>query len=95
MSSVGAVSAALGLTDGAVRETRPGELLLQTTQSSLPDFADRITDRLSGRLLSLFASDERAASGRFSCTTCGRCEPAVIPPGRGPGASEVNHRSRR
>ena len=65
MSSVGAVSAALGLTDGAVCETRPGEFLLQTTPSLLPDFADRITDRLSGRLLSLFASDERAASGRF------------------------------
>jgi Ni,Fe-hydrogenase III large subunit/Ni,Fe-hydrogenase III component G len=55
----------LGLTDEAVRETRPGELLLQTTSASLPDLADRITDRLSGRLLSLFASDERAASGRF------------------------------
>ena len=65
MSSVGAVSAALALTDGGVRETRPGELLLETTSSSFPDFADRITDRLSGRLLSLFASDERAASGRF------------------------------
>jgi Ni,Fe-hydrogenase III large subunit/Ni,Fe-hydrogenase III component G len=65
MSSVGAVSAALGLTEGGLRETRPGELLLETTSSSLPDFADRITDRLSGRLLTLFASDERAASGRF------------------------------
>jgi Ni,Fe-hydrogenase III large subunit/Ni,Fe-hydrogenase III component G len=65
MSSVGAVSAALGLTDAGVRETRPGELLLETTSSSFPDFSDRITDRLSGRLLSLFASDERAASGRF------------------------------
>jgi Ni,Fe-hydrogenase III large subunit/Ni,Fe-hydrogenase III component G len=65
MSSVGAVAAALGLTDGGVRETRPGEFLLQTTSSSLPNFADRITDRLSGRLLTLFASDERAASGRF------------------------------
>jgi Ni,Fe-hydrogenase III large subunit/Ni,Fe-hydrogenase III component G len=65
MSSVEAVSAALGLTGGGVREIRPGELLLQTTSSSLPSFADRITDRLSGRLLTLFASDERAASGRF------------------------------
>jgi Ni,Fe-hydrogenase III large subunit/Ni,Fe-hydrogenase III component G len=65
MSSVGAVSAALGLTEGGLRETRPGELLLETTSSSFPDFADRITDRLSGRLLTLFASDERAASGRF------------------------------
>jgi Ni,Fe-hydrogenase III large subunit/Ni,Fe-hydrogenase III component G len=65
MSSVGAVSAALGLTEGGLRETRPDELLLETTSSSLPDFADRITDRLSGRLLTLFASDERAASGRF------------------------------
>jgi len=65
MSSLGAVSAALGLTEGGLRETRPGELLLETTSSSFPDFADRITDRLSGRLLTLFASDERAASGRF------------------------------
>jgi Ni,Fe-hydrogenase III large subunit/Ni,Fe-hydrogenase III component G len=31
----------------------------------LPGFADRITVGLSGRLLSLFASDERAPAGRF------------------------------
>jgi Ni,Fe-hydrogenase III large subunit/Ni,Fe-hydrogenase III component G len=31
----------------------------------LQNVADRITDRLSGRLLTLFASDQRVASGRF------------------------------
>lgn len=65
MSTVQAVSLALGVTEADVRETRPGELLLETTPSELPRLADRITERLSGRLLSLFASDERAESNRF------------------------------
>lgn len=65
MSTVQAVSLALGVTDRDVRDIRPGELLLETTPSELPGLADRITERLGGRLLSLFASDERAESHRF------------------------------
>jgi Ni,Fe-hydrogenase III large subunit/Ni,Fe-hydrogenase III component G len=65
MSTVQAVSLALGVTDADVRETHPGELLLETTPSELPRLADRVTERLNGRLLSLFASDERAESDRF------------------------------
>ena len=65
MSVVTSVSTALEAPAGAVRETRPGELLLETTATALPGFADRITTRLSGRLMSLFASDERDATGQF------------------------------
>ena len=65
MSVVTTVSTALEVPERAVRETRPGELLLETTTSALSGFADRVTGGLSGRLLSLFASDERDVSGRF------------------------------
>jgi Ni,Fe-hydrogenase III large subunit/Ni,Fe-hydrogenase III component G len=65
MSVVATVSTALELPDGSVREPHPGELLLETTASALPGFADRITAGLSGRLLSLFGSDERDSTGRF------------------------------
>ena len=65
MSVVTTVSTALEVPEQAVRETRPGELLLETTTSALSGFADRVTGDLSGRLLSLFASDERDVSGRF------------------------------
>ena len=43
----------------------PASFCSRTTTSALPDFADRVTVGLSGRLLSLFASDERDVSGRF------------------------------
>ena len=65
MSVVTSVSTALEVPEEAIRETRPGELLLETTPTALPGFADRITTCLSGRLMSLFASDERDATGRF------------------------------
>ena len=41
--------------------------------SALSGFADRVTHDLSGRLLSLFASDERSPTGASFCTMCGRC----------------------
>ena len=65
MSVVATVSTALDIPERAVRQTRPGELLLETTTSELSGFADRVTGVLSGRLLSLFASDEREVGGRF------------------------------
>jgi len=65
MSVVTTVSTALEVPEQAVREIRPGELMLETTTSALSGFADRVTGDLSGRLLSLFASDERHVRGRL------------------------------
>ena len=59
------VSAALGVADWAVRERRAGELVLETDAAALPALADRTVLDLNGRLISLFASDERSISGRF------------------------------
>ena len=64
-SACATVSRALGVPDDAVRERRPGELILDTTADLLPALADRATSDLGARLMSLFASDDRAASGRF------------------------------
>jgi Ni,Fe-hydrogenase III large subunit/Ni,Fe-hydrogenase III component G len=59
------VSAALGVADWLVREPRAGELTLEAEAAALPTFADRVVQGLGGRLMSLFASDERRATGRF------------------------------
>jgi Ni,Fe-hydrogenase III large subunit/Ni,Fe-hydrogenase III component G len=60
------VSAAFDPGHGAVREPRPGELILETTPGTLPTLADRIVADLGGRLISLFASDDREVTGHFS-----------------------------
>ena len=66
MTSVAStVSAVLGVNNWVVRELRPGELTLETDAAALPTLADRIAQSLGGRLMSLFASDERSATGRF------------------------------
>jgi Ni,Fe-hydrogenase III large subunit/Ni,Fe-hydrogenase III component G len=64
-SVIAAVSAALGVADWAVREPRAGELTLEANVAALPDLADHIVRDLDGRLMALFASDERQATGRF------------------------------
>jgi Ni,Fe-hydrogenase III large subunit/Ni,Fe-hydrogenase III component G len=64
-SNAGAVSAALHVPEGAVRDYRPGEMVLDTQANSIPDLADRISQELEGRLLSLFATDDRARTGAF------------------------------
>jgi Ni,Fe-hydrogenase III large subunit/Ni,Fe-hydrogenase III component G len=64
-SNAAAVSAALQVPEGAIREHRPGELVIGAPANALPDLADRVTAVLGGRLLSLFASDDRARMGRF------------------------------
>ena len=78
-SVVATVSAALGVAgvEPFVRHG-PASLLLEATTSALPAFADRVTAGLSGRLLSLFASDERDAQRPISpapsvvaCRACG------------------------
>jgi Ni,Fe-hydrogenase III large subunit/Ni,Fe-hydrogenase III component G len=64
-SIVATVAAALGVGEWGVRERRPGELVVETGGAMLPKLADRAALDLDGRLMSLFASDEREATGRF------------------------------
>ncbi len=60
-----AIAAALGVDGTAVRELREGEIVLDTAPAALPRLADRATLELKARLVSLFATDDRAASGAF------------------------------
>ena len=64
-SNAATVSAALGVTESAVRERRAGELMLEADLAALPSLADRTALGLHGRLMSLFASDERQTADRF------------------------------
>ncbi|MGH9388936.1 MAG: NADH-quinone oxidoreductase subunit C, partial [Vicinamibacteria bacterium] len=64
-SEVATVSAALEVPEGAVQELHPGEMTLEGTASVLRGLADRVALGLNGRLLSLFASDERRSTNRF------------------------------
>ncbi len=63
-SALVAAAQALGVADGAVTERRSGELVLQTPLDGVPALADRAA-ALGGRLVTLFATDERHTSGRF------------------------------
>jgi Ni,Fe-hydrogenase III large subunit/Ni,Fe-hydrogenase III component G len=60
-----AVSSALGVPESAVRELHPGEMVLEASPSMLREIADRVALGLRGRLLTLFASDERNSRNRF------------------------------
>lgn len=62
---VSTVSAALDVADRAVHEPRAGELVVDVNAAVLPALADRAVRDLDGRLMSLFASDERQMTGRF------------------------------
>jgi Ni,Fe-hydrogenase III large subunit/Ni,Fe-hydrogenase III component G len=64
-SNIEAVAAALGVAVAAVREPHPGELVLDGSVLLLPELADRVVVHLDGRLLTLFASDERRERNRF------------------------------
>ena len=46
-SAVATVSAALGVAEWAVRERRPGELVLETDAVTVPALADRVTRRVA------------------------------------------------
>lgn len=59
------VAAALHVPAHTVREGCPGELLLDIDIRDLQVLADRVSHDLHGRLLSLFASDDRAHTGQF------------------------------
>lgn len=64
-SVISTVSKLLEAPNGAVRELHPGELVFDTDAAALPRLADLITQDLGGRLMSLFASDDRARTGVF------------------------------
>jgi Ni,Fe-hydrogenase III large subunit/Ni,Fe-hydrogenase III component G len=65
VSTHAAVATALGVDGDAVREAHAGELVLQARAPHLPVLADRIVRDLKGRLLSLFATDDRREAGTF------------------------------
>jgi Ni,Fe-hydrogenase III large subunit/Ni,Fe-hydrogenase III component G len=64
-SVLSTVSAALGVAEGLLGEPRSEELTLEVDAVALPVLAGRIVSGLDGRLMSLFASDGRQATGRF------------------------------
>ncbi|MDO8681319.1 MAG: NADH-quinone oxidoreductase subunit C [Acidobacteriota bacterium] len=67
MSAVASTAAErLGLRDGVIREVRSGELVIDAGAADLPALADAAVAKLGARLLSIFATDERAAHGRFT-----------------------------
>lgn len=59
------IAAALDTAEGLVREAHPGELTFDSSASMLPSLADRIFTDLGGRLVSLFATDDRHRRGQF------------------------------
>jgi Ni,Fe-hydrogenase III large subunit/Ni,Fe-hydrogenase III component G len=59
------VAAALGVADRAVRELHPGEVVMDAGAAALPALADRVVSGLGGRLVSLFATDERTSTNRI------------------------------
>ncbi len=65
MSAIALVATALDVAETRLRELRPGELTLEVEAAALPGLADRVCSGLGGRLVSLFATDERSSTGRF------------------------------
>ena len=60
-----AIAAALNVAEFHVRSIHPGEVTLDVRAADLPFAADTVAAQLSGRLVSVFAVDERAAHDRF------------------------------
>jgi Ni,Fe-hydrogenase III large subunit/Ni,Fe-hydrogenase III component G len=65
MTAATNVANALGVSDGTVRELRPGELVLESRAAQLPALADLVVQRLGGRLSTLFGTDDRLTTGNF------------------------------
>ena len=59
------LAASLGIAEWHVRELRAGEVVVDVDPAALSAIADRVAVGLEGRLMSLFATDEREGSGRF------------------------------
>jgi Ni,Fe-hydrogenase III large subunit/Ni,Fe-hydrogenase III component G len=64
-ATAASVATALNVVEWAVREIRPGELVLECDTGSIQALADRLVGSLNGRLMSLFATDERATANTF------------------------------
>lgn len=64
-ATVEALSRALGVDAGDVHEEHDGEAICDVALNALPRLADRIVGELGGRLVSLFATDERRPCGHF------------------------------
>jgi Ni,Fe-hydrogenase III large subunit/Ni,Fe-hydrogenase III component G len=60
------VAAACGVVDWSVREPRDGELTIEARPDALPALADRVVADLGGRLMTLFATDDRQPAGSFA-----------------------------
>lgn len=66
MSNVtAAIAAALAVVSDRIRLPRPAEAAIEVHPADLPALADAAVASLDGRLLSLFATDERATHGRY------------------------------
>ena len=63
---VNAVATALRVGEAAIRELHEGELVAEIPLSNLRAAADAVVADLNGRLVSLFATDDRAARGHFT-----------------------------
>ena len=59
------LATALRVGEATIRELHEGELMAEIPLSDLPVAADAVVADLNGRLVSLFATDERAGCGRF------------------------------
>jgi Ni,Fe-hydrogenase III large subunit/Ni,Fe-hydrogenase III component G len=64
--SVPALTEALALPAGSIREPRPGELRVDVDKGALPAVADRLVSGLGARLASLFATDERVWNAAYA-----------------------------
>lgn len=64
-SNAATVSTALHVPESSIREVHPGEIVCEIDAAELPDLADRVREALNGRLLSLFATDDRERTGEF------------------------------
>ena len=60
------IAAALGVADWSLRELRRGEVTLDARLAALPSLADCVVRDLDGRLMTLFATDDRDATGAFA-----------------------------
>ena len=64
-SATSAIAAVLRMPDDRLRDHAPGEVVIEVGAGDLPAIADAAVGQLHGRLLSLFATDERATVGQF------------------------------
>jgi Ni,Fe-hydrogenase III component G len=64
-TALSALAQALGVGEGTLRERHGGELVLEAAARDLPRLANRIRSGLEGRLVTLFATDERRSANGF------------------------------